>query len=126
MELSIEQKRALARDLMRRAQPGVPAAVVAERGAPSLEAISEEFYKPDHFPVYKKLLSQEAVMKQLGVKNPYFNCHTDVSRNTVTIDGESYINYGGYNYLGLSGDPEVNAAVVDAVATYGTSVSAVP
>ena len=97
---------------------------MAERASPSLEAIGEEFYKPEHFPVYKNLLAQEAVMKQLGVKNPYFNCHTDVSRNTVTIDGQSYINYGGYNYLGLSGDPEVNAAVIDAVERYGTSVSA--
>lgn len=122
--LTIEQKRALARDLMRRSQPGAQTPAVVERASPSLEAIGEEFYKPEHFPVYKHLLAQEAVMKQLGVKNPYFNCHTDVSRNTVTIGGQSYINYGGYNYLGLSGDPEVNAAVIDAVERYGTSVSA--
>ena len=122
--LTIEQKRALARDLIRRTQPGAPAPTVVEHASPSLEAIGEEFYKPEQFPVYKNLLAQEAVMKQLGVKNPYFNCHTDVSRNTVTIDGQTYINYCGYNYLGLSGDPEVNAAVIDAVERYGTSVSA--
>ena len=64
------------------------------------------------------------MLQQLGVKNPYFNCHTDVSRDTIGIDGQSYINYSGYNYLGLSGDPELKAAVIDAVERYGTSVSA--
>lgn len=124
MSLTIEQKRALARDLMRRNQPGVQAPAVVEKASASLEAIGEELYKPEHFPVYKNLLKQEQGMKQLGVKNPYFNCHTDVSRDTIRIDGQSYINYGGYNYLGLSGDPEVNAAVIDAIGRYGTSVSA--
>jgi 8-amino-7-oxononanoate synthase len=123
-QLTIEQKRALARDLMRRNQQGGPAPAVAERPSTSLDAIGEEFYNPEHFPVYKNLRAQEVVLKQLGVKNPYFNCHTDVSRDTISIDGQRYINYGGYNYLGLSGDPEVNAAVVDAIERYGTSVSA--
>jgi 8-amino-7-oxononanoate synthase len=125
MQLTIEQKRALARDLiMRRNQQAGQASAVVERTASSLDAIAEEFYKPEHFPVYKNLMAQEVVLKQLGVNNPYFNCHTDVSRNTISIGGQSYINYSGYNYLGLSGDPEVNAAVVDAVERYGTSVSA--
>ena len=124
MEMTIDQKRALARDLMRRSQQGGQAPAVVERTAPSLDAIGEEFYKPEHFPVYKHLLAQQDVLNQLGVKNPYFNCHTDVSRNTISIDGQDYINYSGYNYLGLSGDPELNAAVTAAVERYGTSVSA--
>ncbi len=124
MDMTIDQKRALARDLLRRKQLGAQPVAVAERTAPSLDAISEEFYKPDQFPVYKNLLAQETVLQQLGVKNPYFNCHTDVSRNTISIDGQDYINYSGYNYLGLSGDPELTAAVIEAVQRYGTSVSA--
>ena len=124
MELTIDQKRALARDLLRRNQQGGQPAAVAERAPASLADIGEEFYKPEQFPVYKSLLAQEEVLKQLSVKNPYFNCHTDVSRNTIAIDGQDYINYSGYNYLGLSGDPELNAAVMEAVERYGTSVSA--
>jgi 8-amino-7-oxononanoate synthase len=124
MEMTLDQKRALARDLMRRnQQPGKPAPAV-ERAAPSLDDIAEEFYRPEQFPVYKNLLAQEEGMKRLGVKNPYFNCHDDVSRDTIRIGGQQYINYSGYNYLGLSGDPEVNAAVVEAIQLYGTSVSA--
>lgn len=123
-QLTLEQKRSLARDLMRRTQPGGQAAAVVERAAPSLDAIGDELYKPAHFPAYRNLMAQEQVLKQLGVMNPYFNCHTDVSRNTISIEGRSYVNFSGYNYLGLSGDAEVNAAVVDAIQRYGTSVSA--
>jgi 8-amino-7-oxononanoate synthase len=123
MAMTIDQKRALARDLMRRNQQGA-VAVAEQRAAPTLDNIGEEHYKPEHFAVYKNLLAQEQVLQRLGVKNPYFNCHTDVSRDTISIDGQSYINYSGYNYLGLSGDPELNAAVIAAVERYGTSVSA--
>ena len=124
MEIAIDPKRALARELLRSIrQPAAPVPI-ADRTPRSLDDINEEFYRPDKFPVYKKLLAQEQGMKQLGVNNPYFACHTDISRNTITIDDKSYINYSGYNYLGLSGDPEVNAAVTEAIERYGTSVSA--
>jgi 8-amino-7-oxononanoate synthase len=123
-QLTIEQKRALARELLRRNQQGGQAPAVVERTASGLDDIGEEFYKPEHFPVYRNLLAQQDSMDQLGVKNPYFNCHTDISRDTISIDGQRYINYSGYNYLGLSGDLEVNAAVIDAIHRYGTSVSA--
>lgn len=124
MEMTVDQKRALARGLMRRNLTAAPPAAVAERSAASLDSIPEELYRPEQFPVYRNLMSQEKVLKQLGVKNPYFNCHSDVSRNTITIDDCQYVNYSGYNYLGLSGDGDVNAAVVAAVGRYGTSVSA--
>src|SRR5688572_18156260 len=124
MEMTIDQKRARARDLMRRNQQAGHRIVVEERTSSSLEEIAEEFYRPDQFPIYKRLVAQEEVLRQLGVKNPYFNCHADVSRDTISIDGANYINYSGYNYLGLSGDPELNAAVTAAVERYGTSVSA--
>src|SRR5262245_5963512 len=119
---TMDQKRALARDLLRRNQGGV--AAVTQRILPSLDDIREEFYKPDQFPVYRNLVAQGEAMKALGVKNPYFNCHTGVSRNTIDIEGREYINYSGYNYLGLSGEFEINAAVTAAIERYGTSASA--
>jgi 7-keto-8-aminopelargonate synthetase-like enzyme len=115
MHLTIDQKRALAREMMRRKQQGTHARPPLDRSVPSLDAVSEEFYKPEQFPIYRNLLAQEEALKQLGVETPYFNCHTDVSRDTISIDGKSYINYSGYNYLGLSGDPELKAAVIEAV-----------
>jgi len=40
------------------------------------------------------------------------------------IDGKEYINFSAYNYLGMSGDPEVNEAAKAAIDRYGTSTSA--
>jgi len=40
------------------------------------------------------------------------------------IDGREMINFSSYNYLGLSGDPEVMQASIDAVRQYGAGASA--
>ena len=40
------------------------------------------------------------------------------------IGGESFTNFSSYNYLGLAGHPEVNAAAKAAIDRYGTSASA--
>jgi 8-amino-7-oxononanoate synthase len=42
----------------------------------------------------------------------------------TSIDGQAFINFSSYNYLGLNGHPEVNAAAKAAIDRYGTSVSA--
>jgi 8-amino-7-oxononanoate synthase len=60
----------------------------------------------------------------LGISNPYFRVHQGTARNTTVVDGRELVNYSSYNYLGLSGDPRVLAAVHEAVDRYGTSVSA--
>jgi 8-amino-7-oxononanoate synthase len=40
------------------------------------------------------------------------------------IGGESFTNFSSYNYLGLAGHPEVDAAAKEAIDRYGTSASA--
>ncbi len=40
------------------------------------------------------------------------------------VNGKEYINFSGYNYLGYAGDKRVIAATQEAIAQYGTSVSA--
>jgi 7-keto-8-aminopelargonate synthetase-like enzyme len=42
------------------------------------------------------------------------------------IAGRRVVNFANYNYLGLSGDPDVTRAAQDAVARWGSSVSASP
>lgn len=59
-----------------------------------------------------------------ALKNIYFNVNEGISSNTTVIDGKAYINYSGYNYLGLSGDPSITETVIAAVREWGTSVSA--
>jgi 8-amino-7-oxononanoate synthase len=56
--------------------------------------------------------------------NPFFTVHEAVTNDRTTIAGKEYINFCSYNYLGMSGDPHVVRATREAVARYGTSVSA--
>ncbi len=59
-----------------------------------------------------------------AVKDIYFKVNAGISANNTIIDGSQYINFSGYNYLGMSGDAQVTAAVVAAIQEFGTSVSA--
>jgi 8-amino-7-oxononanoate synthase len=59
-----------------------------------------------------------------GFKNPYFSVHEAICGDTTVVDGKEMTNFSSYNYVGNSGDPVVSKAAQDAVAKYGTSVSA--
>lgn len=59
-----------------------------------------------------------------AAKDIYFAETEGISAATTIIDHKTYINFAGYNYLGMSGDPIVTDAVIQAVKEYGSSVSA--
>jgi 8-amino-7-oxononanoate synthase len=65
-----------------------------------------------------------AGLAEYGLPNPYYVPHTGVNGAVLGMFGGDYINFSGYNYLGLTGDPRVQAAAKDAIDTYGTSCSA--
>ncbi|TVS13820.1 MAG: aminotransferase class I/II-fold pyridoxal phosphate-dependent enzyme [Planctomycetaceae bacterium] len=89
-----------------------------------LADIPEELYRFSAWPEYRKLESQLGQITLLGVENPFFNVHEGLTSNTTVIDGREMINFSSYNYLGLSGDPEVKQAVIDAVMQYGAGANA--
>src|SRR5690625_5029497 len=60
----------------------------------------------------------------LNLENPFFQCHDGLAGATTSIGGREVLNFASYNYLGLNGHPEVNAAAEAAVRQYGTSASA--
>lgn len=64
----------------------------------------------------------EALLKQ-PEKNPYFVCHESPLRDVSMMDGKPALNFGSYNYVGMSGRPEVVAAAKAAIDKYGTSAS---
>ena len=127
--MSIEEKRAMARRLLQE-QGGQTISSPAAKSDPavSLELsdgeIPAEFYRFDLLPGYRHLQQQSEELHRLGIMNPYFNIHEDISDNTILIGERQYINYSGYNYLGLSGDSRISQAAKAAIDQHGTSVSA--
>jgi 8-amino-7-oxononanoate synthase len=75
-------------------------------------------------PEMSDIRMQKAVADVLGVANPFFRVHDGRAGAMTHIDGRGHINFASYNYLGLNGHPDVNAAAKAAIDRYGTSVSA--
>ncbi len=86
--------------------------------------IPESYYDLTKFPEFLLLSDQRKQIESSGVRNPFFSVHEGRVDNMTQIDGRELISYGSYNYLGLSGHPEVNAMAKEAIDTFGTSVSA--
>ncbi len=103
-----------------------PAQVKPLAAAPEAKAppVDEATYRIDQFPEVQELEQRLGLAAAFGLKNPYFNVHERVTNDTSVIGGRTMINWASYNYLGLSGDPHVTRAAQEAVARYGTSVSA--
>jgi 8-amino-7-oxononanoate synthase/acyl carrier protein len=91
---------------------------------PQAYAIPEEDYQFAKSPEYQRLQENFKLTMGSGLPNPFFTVHEAVTNDRTTIGGREYINFCSYNYLGMSGDPQVVRATRKAVAKYGTSVSA--
>ncbi|WP_433733210.1 type I polyketide synthase [Nocardia sp. CA-129566] len=90
---------------------------------PGRAAVAPE-YRIGDFAEVRAIADRLAGAEELGLSNPYFLINDGVTRDTSVIDGARVLNFSSYNYLGMSGHPAVVAAVQDAVARYGSSVSA--
>lgn len=86
--------------------------------------VPEEYYRFHLHPGYQQLRIINDGAAKLGVSSPFFKLHEGIAGSTTQIGGKRYINYASYNYLDMSGDPEVAQAAKDAIDRYGTSVSA--
>lgn len=78
----------------------------------------------EQFAEYRRLKTTMRQLLMSGVPNPYFTVHDGVVQDTTVVDGKELISFASYNYLGLSGHPDVTAAATDAIRKYGSSVSA--
>ncbi len=88
------------------------------------QGVPEEFYQVEQLPGLKHLQIQAIAAEKFGIENPFFRCHDGVANDTTSIEGESYVNFSSYNYLGLNGHPRVSQAAKNAIDIYGTSASA--
>ena len=80
----------------------------------------ERFEDAPEFIAFQKRIDSLA---EFGGVNPYFVCHESPLSDTSLMDGHEVLNFGSYNYAGMSGRPEVIQAAKDAMDKYGTSAS---
>ena len=81
-----------------------------------------EYYQFKLTPEYLNLQKDLARVEKLG--NPFFSLHQGIAKDTIQTNNRELINYSSYNYLGMSGESLVTKAAQEAIAKYGTSVSA--
>ncbi|MBL8396558.1 MAG: aminotransferase class I/II-fold pyridoxal phosphate-dependent enzyme [Candidatus Accumulibacter sp.] len=103
-----------------RADPAAPPI----RSTDEAEPIPEPHYRFDLHPGYQQIRIIREGASRLGIDSPFFKLHEGIAGAMTRIDGRDYVNFASYNYLALSGHPEVAAAAKEAIDRYGTSVSA--
>ena len=99
-----------------------------EQKSPSIltekHAIPEQYFRFNQHPGYQQIRIMNDGAVRLGIESPFFKLHEGSAGATSQINEQIYINYASYNYLGLSGHPDINNAAITAIDTYGTSASA--
>jgi 8-amino-7-oxononanoate synthase len=96
----------------------------SDGAVPRVDSIPDSWCRFDLHPDYQQLRILNEGAEKLGVGNPFFRVHDGLAGATTVIDGHTFTNFSSYNYLGLGGHPEVNAAAKAAIDRYGTSASA--
>ena len=76
------------------------------------------FEDTPEFAAYEKRYAE-----LIGDHNPYFIIHDSPLTDRSLMDGRWVLNFGSYNYAGMSGRPEVSEAAIEAIRRYGTSAS---
>ncbi|MFH8884137.1 aminotransferase class I/II-fold pyridoxal phosphate-dependent enzyme [Streptomyces californicus] len=78
----------------------------------------------DDFPEVARFEERADALLRGGADFPYFRVHEGNILDRTVVGGREFLSFGSYNYLGLSGHPEVGEAARRAMDRYGTSVSA--
>ena len=86
--------------------------------------IPPDAYRIEEFPEVRALEQNFTMVRDAGLDDPYFSVHEGLTNDRTTIGGREMVSWASYNYLGMSGDPQVTAAAKAAVDKFGTSVSA--
>ena len=114
----------LDRILKRKATKAAEDFSTAEGSANASLCPDSRFTDFSEHPLYKQFSLMESAAELFRIGNPFFKVHEGKGGAHTIINGKGYCNYSHYNYLGLNGDPRVNAAAMEAMERYGTSAGA--
>ena len=92
--------------------------------AKEADSTPEQHWRFDLHPGYQQLRIITEGAARLEIDSPFFMLHEGIAGACTRIGGREYVNFASYNYLGLSGHPEVCEAAKQAIDRFGTSVSA--
>ena len=90
----------------------------------AVSGMSDGVDRFDKHPGFTQLQILSEGARKMGIESPFFRVHDGLAGRATEIGGKRYLNFANYNYLGLCGHPEVDAAAKEAIDRYGTSVSA--
>ena len=74
-------------------------------------------------PEYKAFEKRYQSLMGEGQENPYFVAHDSPLLDKSYVDDQWMLDFGSYNYVGMSGREETKAAAKAAIDKYGTSAS---
>ena len=97
---------------------------VKVQAAASSSEIPADAYRIAEFPEVRALEQNFAMVRDAGLENPYFSVHEGLTNDRTRIGGREMVSWATYNYLGMSGEPDVATAAKAAIDQFGTSVSA--
>ncbi|WP_223268241.1 type I polyketide synthase [Streptosporangium nondiastaticum] len=103
--------------------PAVPP-VVPQPARPAVARVKQE-YAFEEWAEYAELQGRLRQARS-GGSNPYGRSHEGFNSAEATIGGRKVVNFAAFNYLALSGHPQVRRAAKEAIDQYGTSASATP
>ena len=74
-------------------------------------------------PEYQAFQKRLHSLTDAGQENPYFVAHDSPLLDKSYVDNQWMLDFGSYNYIGMSGREETKAAAKAAIDKYGTSAS---
>ncbi len=120
--LGLEEQKKLAEQLL--AMQQMPDQTEPERQRSSSVVVPKRYGLFKELPDYKHLQIQRVVGEKMDVLSPFFACHETKAKNKTRINGQEFLNFSTYDYLGLNGHPKINNAAIKAMEEFGTSSGA--